>query len=142
MGRMMEQRRTTSRKRGITVIEMAIIFPIILLITIGLIEYGWIFLKYQQVTNAARQGARVGARVDATNTDVDNAVDTIMAAAGISSGEYTVSIAPTDVTTPEPGEALTVTVTVPYANIQLTGGVLVPVPTNLQSAITMAKEGP
>jgi Flp pilus assembly protein TadG len=139
---MKERRKLGSRKSGITVIEMAIIFPILLLITIGLIEYGWIFLKYQQVTNAARQGARVGARVDATNTDVDNAIDTIMAAAGISTGDYTVAISPTDVTTPEPGEPLTVTVTVPYTNIQLTGGVLVPVPTNLQSAITMAKEGP
>jgi Flp pilus assembly protein TadG len=140
MGRLTNRQGT--RRDGITVIEMAIIFPILLLITIGLIEYGWIFLKYQQVTNAARQGARVGARADATNTEVDDAIDTIMAAAGIASGDYSVVIAPIDVTTPEPGEPLTVTVTVPYANVQLTGGVLVPVPTNLQSAVTMAKEGP
>jgi Flp pilus assembly protein TadG len=131
-----------TRRDGITVIEMAIIFPLLLLVTIGLIEYGWIFLKYQQVTNAARQGARVGARADATNADVTNAIDTIMAAAGIASGDYSVVLAPTDVTTPVPGDPLTVTVTVPYSNIELTGGVLVPVPANLQSAVTMAKEGP
>ena len=40
-------------------VEAAIVFPILLMLTLGAIEYGWLFLNAQQVTNAARQGARI-----------------------------------------------------------------------------------
>jgi len=139
MNRRFESR---SRRRGLATIEAALVFPLLVLVTFGCIEYGWIFLKSQQITNAARQGARIGARPDSVNGDVTGAIATMLGAVGIGSGEYSVSIVPTDVTTPEPGDILSVTVTVPYTNIELTGAPFLPVPTNLSAAISMAKEGP
>ena len=130
------------RRRGLATVEAALVFPLLLIVTFGCIEYGWIFLKSQQITNAARQGARIAARPDSVNGDVTSAIGTMLGAVGIGSGEYSVDIVPTDVTTPEPGDILTVTVTVPYTNIDLTGAPFLPVPTNLSAAISMAKEGP
>ncbi len=44
-----------------TMVEFALVFPLILLITYGIIEFGRMVFIYAAVTNAARQGARYGA---------------------------------------------------------------------------------
>jgi len=44
-----------------TMVEFALVFPIILLITYGIIEMGRLFFIYTAVTGAAREGARYGA---------------------------------------------------------------------------------
>jgi Flp pilus assembly protein TadG len=129
-------------QRGIALLEAAIVFPLLILLTFGLMEYGWLFLNCQHITNAARQGARTGVRPDATNAEVQAAVRSILNSVGIEDGQYTVTFSPSNVATPNPGDTLTVTVTVPYENITLTGAPLIPVPATLRSAITMAKEGP
>jgi Flp pilus assembly protein TadG len=129
-----------SRRRGIVLVETALIIMIIILLTFGVMEYGWMFMQAQHVINAARQGARVGVRADAVNGDATSAISTVLSAQGITT--YSVTFSPANVTTPAPGDPLTVTVTAPYANITLTGLPFLPVPTNLQSSVTMAKEGP
>lgn len=44
-----------------TMVEFALVFPIILLITYGIIEFGRMVYIYAAVTGAARDGARYGA---------------------------------------------------------------------------------
>ncbi|OGN88803.1 MAG: hypothetical protein A2Y88_14940 [Chloroflexi bacterium RBG_13_48_10] len=44
-----------------TMVEFALVFPILLLITYGIIEFGRIVFIYTSVTSAAREGARYGA---------------------------------------------------------------------------------
>ncbi len=44
-----------------TMVEFAIVFPILLLLTYGLIEFGRMIFIYVSVTSAAREGARYGA---------------------------------------------------------------------------------
>ncbi len=44
-----------------TLVEFALVFPLILLITYGIMEFGRMVFIYAAVTNAARQGARYGA---------------------------------------------------------------------------------
>ncbi|MGC8874191.1 MAG: TadE/TadG family type IV pilus assembly protein [Chloroflexia bacterium] len=46
--------------RGQSVVEMALLLPILLLVVIGLIEFGRAFLFYTMISNAAREGARYG----------------------------------------------------------------------------------
>jgi Flp pilus assembly protein TadG len=117
---------------------MAIVAPLLFLLTLGAIEYGWMFLKAQQITNAARQGARVGATPDATAGDVNAAVNSVMTAADITG--HTVTISPG--VSIASGETLTVTVSVPYAGISLLSTPLIPTPANLAASTAMAKEGP
>lgn len=127
-------------RRGITTVEAMIVFPVLLMLTLGVCDYGWLLLKAQEVANAARHGARTAVVAEATNPEVFSAIDTLMASAGFGETDYTVSIEPLDVMNVEPGEPLTVRVTVPTDTLKLTGLPL-PIPANLQSSVTMAKEG-
>ncbi|NJD59859.1 MAG: hypothetical protein C3F13_12175 [Anaerolineales bacterium] len=48
-------------ERAQTMVEFALVFPIVLLITYGIIEFGRMVFIYAAVTGAAREGARYGA---------------------------------------------------------------------------------
>jgi Flp pilus assembly protein TadG len=122
-------------------VEAALVFPLLLLLTLGLLEYGWMFLHAQRITNAARHGARLGVLPDATNAEVEAAIAALMDAGGMAGSGYTVTFSPADVAFPAPGEALTVTINVLYENVDL-GMPLLPLPTNLEASVSMAKEGP
>lgn len=47
--------------RGAAVIELAFVFGLLLMISIGTFEYGMAFRDWHSVTDSAREGARVGA---------------------------------------------------------------------------------
>jgi hypothetical protein len=48
------------RESGQAVIELALTLPLLLLVLTGIIDFGFQFQRYEVVTNAAREGARVG----------------------------------------------------------------------------------
>jgi Flp pilus assembly protein TadG len=127
--------------RGVVTIEMAVALPLLLLLVLGVIEYGWMFLKNQGITNSARQTARIAARYDSTTADIQTALTNAITAAGLTGSGYTSSLAP-DPTTLGAGETFSVTVAVPYTNIELIGVPFLPTPATLTSTVTMAKEGP
>ena len=138
----MVRMRKTNRRRGAVAVEAALIFPLLILLTFGGIKFGWLFLKAQQLTNAARTGARIailpGVTVDG---DVRPAVNSLMTSAGMGGSGYTITVTP-DPSMVESGSAVTVRITVPAANVNI-----MPLPGfsddwNLQGSVTMAKEGP
>jgi Flp pilus assembly protein TadG len=47
-------------ERGAAAVEFALVLPVLLMIVLGTIDWGWYFFVSQVVTNAAREGARVG----------------------------------------------------------------------------------
>jgi len=59
--------------KGQTLVEMALVLPILLLIIMGIVEFGRIFNAYLIVTNASREGARV-AVVGGTDSDINNSI--------------------------------------------------------------------
>ncbi|MHC4131235.1 MAG: TadE/TadG family type IV pilus assembly protein [Planctomycetota bacterium] len=127
------------RYRGLGVVEAAIIFPILILLVFGLIEYGWLFLKMHQVHNAARHGARIAVLASTTQaSQVQSQIAILMTQANI-----TTYPAPT-VTNLSPGigQPVTVTITVPIETIAVLNVPLLPLPATLSSTVTMAKEGP
>ena len=65
--------RTKLRKneRGAALIETAITIPIILLISVGIFEFGRAYQTWQVLTNAAREGARVAILSDKTEPKRD-----------------------------------------------------------------------
>ena len=137
------RKRKRIRYRGLAAVEAALVFPILIILTFGAIEYGWLFLKAQQITNATRYGARIAIRPDSTTQDVTDTIDGLMAAAGMGGTGYVVTISPADVTLPAVGEAVVVNVNVPCANIILMDiPLLLPTPTNIVAEVTMGKEGP
>jgi Flp pilus assembly protein TadG len=134
-------RRTGSRRRraGAALVELAIVMPILCLLTLGLMEYGWVFLKVSQLNQAARHGVRTAVRPAATTTDVQNAVGAMMTQAGIKAADYTLTYTNIAVAV---GQPVTVHVSVNYNKITLTGTGLVPLPDKIQGVGTMSKEGP
>ena len=127
------------RRRGAALVEMALVLPILLLLTFAVIEYGWLTFRASQVNQAARHGARIAVRPAATAEEVEDAVAAIMDGAGLT--DYTLTITPEDPDT-EVGDPVTVVVSVDYGPISLTGAAFVPTPETIVGNVTMAKEGP
>lgn len=128
-------------RRGLSLIEAAIVFPLLLLVLIGVIEYAWMMLKNQEIKNASRHGARIAVREISTNAQVSTAISALMTSAGMGGSGYVVTLTPADVSTVLPGNTITVNISVPYTNIDFTGVPLLPLPTSLIEETTMAKEG-
>jgi len=128
------------RRKGATTVEMAVALPLLLGLTFGLIEYGWMFLKVQQITGAARVGARVAILPDATDAHVRDVIAQEMTDAGMP--DYTLTFTPADITAPGPGEPVKVYISVQYEERYGLGMPLVPVPQDLHAFVTMSKEGP
>lgn len=56
------------KQKGQSLVEFALILPILLLVILGTMEFGRIFLLYATVSNGAREGSRYG-MVNPTDTD-------------------------------------------------------------------------
>lgn len=66
-------------ERGASLLETAIVLPLLLLLGIGLAEVGFLVVDYLTMSNAAREGARVGAAAgdyvdSATSRDADDLI--------------------------------------------------------------------
>ncbi len=131
-----------SDRRGVTTVEAALVFPLLLMLTFALIEYGWMFIKAQQVINTARHGVRTAVTPDATNDQVLTAISNFMAAAEMGESGYVVRFSPGDVSASGPGDNVTVEVEVPYQQLNLMNVPFIPLPGSLRASVSMAKEGP
>jgi Flp pilus assembly protein TadG len=47
-------------ERGAALVEFALALPLLLVIIAGIVDFGFLFQRYEVVTNAAREGARLG----------------------------------------------------------------------------------
>ncbi len=130
----------TRGARGLAAVEMALLLPLLLLLLFGMLEYGAMFWRAQQIGAAARHGARIGALPDGTSAAVTAAVDAMLSAAGLGDTGYTVTLTPVDPSALAPGATFEVEVSVPYADIDLTG-FPIPAPTAIVRSTTMAREG-
>ncbi|MFC1792086.1 TadE/TadG family type IV pilus assembly protein [Planctomycetota bacterium] len=150
------RRQKENRRRGTAAVEAALVMPVLMLITFGAIRYGWLFLKAQQITNAARYGARVAIRADATTQDV---LDSISALLGPTGAKIIETGDPVPVTfkvnnvasgnidpASNVGDSITVTISVPVADIDIMPlgvfyKIVDPDPFIIGASVTMAKEG-
>ena len=67
-------RRRLMCERGAELIEFAIVTPLLLLLVFGIADFGLMFQRYEVLTNAAREGARVAALPGYVAADVQNRV--------------------------------------------------------------------
>jgi Flp pilus assembly protein TadG len=129
-----------ARRRGAAMVEMALILPILVALTFGILEYGWMFYRVAQINLASRHGVRTAVRPAADQAEVETAIAGVMNDAGWATDEYDAIVS--DVTV-DVGAAVTVTVNVDYdEHVGLTGLPFLPVPTTVSGTATMAKEGP
>src|SRR5207244_7819332 len=118
-----EMRTTTTHnknERGQTMTELAIILPILVVLVLGIAQFGVVFNNYVTMTDAVRAGARKGAvsrnLSDPTTACVQQVRD---ASGGLNQSDLDVTCS----STWQPGADLTVTATYPY-DVSLLGWVV------------------
>ena len=65
-------------ERGAALLETAITLPLVLLVSVGIFEFGRAYQTWQVLTNAAREGARIAVIPDYTDTQVTTTVQNYM----------------------------------------------------------------
>lgn len=71
------------KNKGQSLVETAFVLPIILLILMGIIDFGMMFNNYLIIGNASREGAR-SAAVGATDDEIRTIVNTVSSTLNIS----------------------------------------------------------
>lgn len=94
------KRRPQAGRRGAAMVEAALVLPVFLMVTMGIIEFGRALWVSNMVTNAAREATRAAILDGSTNTEViQSAKDFLSEAVSVKPGDVTVAIA----ITPAPG---------------------------------------
>ncbi len=110
-------------ERGQALIETALTFPLVLLLSISVFEFGRAFQHWQVVTNAAREGARLAALPGITDEAVTSRVQAYLEAGQLpDAGAATVGIVRNDeisIGGEATASASTITVNYPYQFIVL-----------------------
>jgi Flp pilus assembly protein TadG len=140
------RRRRGRRGRGNAILELALTLKILLLLTLGAVEFGHFYYVQNTLQGAAREGARASIVAGATNADVPSAVNTSLTAAGFNTGNYTVQIrnatdtANVDVATQSAGTGILVTVSGTWGTVGLRPMGLIGTNKLVRGAAVMRKE--
>ena len=70
-------------ERGSQLIEFALVLPLLLLVVLGIMDFGLLFQRYEAVTNAAREGARIAILEGYNPPDVEARVEQYLTDAGL-----------------------------------------------------------
>jgi len=133
--------RKEGRRRGAAAVEAAIVMPILLLITFGAIKYGWLFMRAQQITNAARYGARMAILPGAESNNIKIIITNLLDTADITVNSDEIAIKPGDLSIASGGAPINVQITIPTDRVDILDISWFPVPENISASVTMAKEG-
>ena len=112
--------RSKRKRRGASTVEFALVVPVMLTFTFGLIEMSRISMIKEAVVQASREGARVGVRPTASISDVETRIDEELAIMNITGAN--VEITPGTLDEAEPGDDVTIRITIPISEISLVPG--------------------
>lgn len=107
------------RRKGQSMVEFALVLPMLLTLILGIFDFGRLFFAYTEVANAAREGSRYGMVKPSWVTNADSAdPENITYRARekvflLSRSSVAISVAYPDVTE-NMGDRITVTATVPF----------------------------
>lgn len=98
------------KNKAQALVEFVIVLPILLLILMGIIQFGLVLNAYLTITNISREGARAAA-VGTSYIDVDNLI--ISSAPNLDSEQLNINISPSEGNR-KSGETLTASITYNY----------------------------
>lgn len=112
---------TKRGERGSELVEFALVFPLLLMVVLAIVDFGFLFQRYEVVTNAAREGARVAVLPGYSSADIQNRVGSYAAAGGLPIAP-TVTVTDSTITAgPTTWPAKTVSVAYPHQYVFLGG---------------------
>jgi Flp pilus assembly protein TadG len=109
-------------ERGAELIEFALVFPLLLLLVLGMVDFGFLFQRYEVLTNAAREGARLAVLPGYSTDDVTARVRSYVTGGGVPTTATNPNVAVADFTIPTSAGGPTLSgkrVTITYTNSYL-----------------------
>ena len=125
------------QRKGQSLVETALVIPILLLILTGIIDFGMLFNNYLVVSNASREGAR-SAAIGSTDAQINTVVNNV--ASTLDPAKLTVNITPDQTAGRSTGSSVVVTVQYKYSMITPIIGAILPGPIELKTSTTMRCE--
>lgn len=125
--------RNCPHRRGASLVEMALVLPIFVAVTLGIVEFGRAMMVGQLITNAARQGVREAIVDGSTNAAVTTSIKSFLqSSVGVAPGDVTVQITVTEeagnpaagneVANASAKDLVTVHVSVPFSKVHFVPG--------------------
>ncbi len=93
-----EKTHGSRRKQGTSVVEMAIVLPLLLTVVFAIGDFGVAYTRWSSLTNATREGARAGVVFRATcdaaavQTEIETTLTNFAASSGLDGGTITTTI--------------------------------------------------
>lgn len=103
--------------RGAAVVEMAVVSPLLLMLLLGIVEFGYIFMVEQSLTNATREACRLATLPGTTDEQIRSRLQDTVAGTGLEIDTSMVVIQRSTGTTP----TVSVRVQMPYEDVTLLG---------------------
>lgn len=133
-------RRTQVADRcGACVVEFAFVAPIMILLTMGMMEMGRVVMVKQLMVNASREGARLAVLPVVTAAEVEAVVQDELTRSNVLGA--TITIIPENFEAAAAGTSITVQIEIDAADVSWVPNPLFTVETILNASTTMRKEG-
>jgi Flp pilus assembly protein TadG len=111
--------RSRKNERGTALLETALTLPLVLLVSVGIFEFGRAYQMQQVLTNAAREGARLAVTPNTTTGQVQTRVQTYLQSGQVPNwGSATVDVTapvPIDIGAGATADGTKVTVNYPFS---------------------------
>lgn len=104
---MWRTRRAKQNRSGAAMLEFALAFPVFVTITLGMFEFGRVYMLTHAMNAAARQAGRIAVTDVDSTTEVINTAKDFLTDAGYDDSKFRVLIidaSPLDVPNPDPGD--------------------------------------
>lgn len=97
-------------QKGQALVEFAVVLPVLLLLVMGIAQFGMLLSSYLTLENAAREAARAGI-IGSTDTEIEEVITT--SSPNLEKEKLTIDITPSEGSRTS-GESLTVNLTYKY----------------------------
>jgi Flp pilus assembly protein TadG len=115
-------------EKGQSLVEFAILLPLLLLLLMGILEFGLMLNSYLSINNSAREGARLGI-VDGSNLEISELITNL--STNLNAENLVVNIIPLEGSR-KSGDTLTVEVVYNYQ-------VIIPIISNILNDVVVLK---
>jgi Flp pilus assembly protein TadG len=137
--RLLRRHGSRRTRRGAAIVEMAVVAPLLLTLLFGVMEFGWLFMVHETMTNSARECCRLASLQGVSDADIRTRFAESMEGTGIAvtTGMLTITHS-----TEGTAEVVTIQIQVPYSQVSITGlSSFLGISTNqLTSVCSMRKE--
>lgn len=124
-------------RKGAALVEFAVVAPLMILFTLGLIDMGRMTMVKQLLINASREGARAATLPGATTESVRNDILEMLESSGVTAA---VTMNPALLSEAAPGSNITVTVQAEANSVSWLGNSLFMSGKMLRASTTMRRE--